>query len=352
MFRQIKGVIFLSFFIISLVEINPLKAQDTSAILNKTKILETLKSDKAETEKKIAAVEAEIEALKPIKKWRLGGFAAMNMNQSGFVNWASGGTNSISITFLGNAYANYHYKLWSWNSLFDGSWGVLYANKRVRKNEDRFEINSKGGYAIVDKLDISGMARFNTQFTPTYTYTTNNGKYPLTSYFAAPAYLNLALGLDYKPTKYFSLFVSPAAGKFTFVTSDPTIAEWNYGLDTGKIVRKEFGASLRMTLKKDIVKNVTLWTQLDLFNNYTDKDKGNRKNIDIDWRARLDMKIYKFLSANISTQLIYDHNSKINVNANKIDAAGFPLPVDYRQSRVQFREAIGIGIAYKFSTKE
>ena len=342
--------IFLVLFIVLSSSI--VKAQDTAMINNKTKILESLKADKAETEKKILAIQGEIDALKPVKKWKIGGYAALNMNQAGFVNWAQGGVNSVSITMLGNAYANYHFKKWSWNNSFDGSWGMLYANKRLRKNEDRFELNSKGGFAVVNKLDVAALARMNTQFTPTYNYTSNNGKYPLTSYFAAPAYLNIALGADYKPTNYFSLFISPAAGKFTFVTADPNIAEWNYGVDTGKIMRKEFGASLRATFKKDIVKNITLWTQLDLFNNFTDKDKGNRKNIDVDWQVRLDMKINKYLSANVYTQLIYDHNTKIDVNSNKKDAAGIALPGDLRQSRVQFREALGVSISYKFSSKD
>ncbi len=326
-------------------------AQDTTSINNKTKILESLKADKAETEKKILSIQEEIDALKPIKKWMLGGYAALNMNQSGFVNWAQGGVNSLSIAILGNAYANYHFKKLSWNNSFDGSWGMLYANKRIRKNEDRFELNSKAGFAVANKLDIAALARMNTQFTPTYNYTTNNGKYPLSSYFAAPAYLNIALGVDYKPTNYFSLFLSPAAGKFTFVTADPNIPEWNYGVDTGKIARSEFGGSMRATLKKDIVKNITLWTQLDLFINYTDKVRDNRRNIDVDWQVRLDMKINKFLSANIYTQLIYDHNTKIDVNANKKDAFGVALPSDLRQSRVQFREALGVSISYKFSSK-
>jgi len=54
----------------------------------------------------------------------------------------------------------------------------------------------------------------------------------------------------------------------------------------------------------------------------------------------------------LNSQLIYDHNTKIDVNSNKKDAAGIALPSDLRQSRVQFREALGVSISYKFSSKD
>jgi hypothetical protein len=231
----------------------------------------------------------------------------------------------------------------------------------MRKNDDRLEINTKLGYNVAKNLDVAFLGNFLSQFTPTFDYSSNNGVYPTKSYFAAPAWLNLALGLDYKPTPYFSLFVSPATGKFTFVKNDPLIDETSYGLLAGKTSRAQFGAMIRATLKKDIVKNVSLWTQLDLFNDYTDgrKDafgKSQRGNIDVNWQVRVDMKINKYLSANIYTQLIYDHDQAVNVRTKNatgeyIKNTDGSYVTAARNSRVQFREAIGVGIGYKFSSK-
>jgi len=337
-------------------------AQENNSLDAKNSILDKLKGDKAEIDKKIAATEAEITAMKPVKKWKYGGFAALNVNQAAFVNWAPGGINSVSGTLVGNVFANYAHKKISWNNSIDATWGLLYANKRMRKNDDRLEINSKLGYNVAKNLDVALLGNFLSQFTPTYDYTTNNGNYPLKSYFAAPAWLNLSLGIDYKPTPYFSLYISPAAGKFTFVKNDPLIDETAYGLAVGKTFRPEFGALIRATLKKDIVKNVSLWTQLDLFNNYTDNrrdafnGKSLRGNIDVNWQVRVDMKINKYLSANIYTQLIYDHDQKVNVrdkntSGEYIQNADGSYQTSAKQSRVQFREAIGVGIGYKFSSK-
>ncbi len=232
----------------------------------------------------------------------------------------------------------------------------------MRKNDDRLEINSKLGYNVAKNLDVAILGNFLSQFSPTFDYSTNNGVYPTKSYFAAPAWLNLSLGIDYKPTSYFSLYISPAAGKFTFVKNDPLIDETAYGLVAGKTSRAQFGALLRATLKKDIVKNVSLWTQLDLFNDYTDgsrdlfNGKSNRGNIDVNWQVRIDMKINKYLSANIYTQLVYDHDQKVNVRDKNaageyIKNADGTYVTSARNSRVQFREAIGVGIGYKFASK-
>jgi hypothetical protein len=54
------------------------------------------------------------------------------------------------------------------------------------------------------------------------------------------------------------------------------------------------------------------------------------------------MKVNKFISATISTQLLYDHDIDIAVDNNNdgiIDAVG---------PRTQFKEVLGVGLSYKF----
>ena len=121
--------------------------------------------------------------------------------------------------------------------------------------------------------------------------------------------------------------ISPATGKFTIV-SDKTLSDLGaYGVDPGKTVRSEFGAYLNMKFKKDIMTNVTLTSKLELFNNYTDKDKNNAKKIDVNFENQLNLKVNKFITASVIAQLVYD--------ANIIE-------------RTQFKELIGVGFGYKF----
>jgi hypothetical protein len=54
------------------------------------------------------------------------------------------------------------------------------------------------------------------------------------------------------------------------------------------------------------------------------------------------MKVNKYISVNLNTQLIYDDNVKISFDNNNDGI------VDEKGSRVQFKEIFGVGFSYKF----
>ncbi len=99
------------------------------------------------------------------------------------------------------------------------------------------------------------------------------------------------------------------------------------------------GAFLRAVYKKDITSTLNLQTSLDLFSNYLD----NPQNIDIYWQTLFLLKVSKYISASLSLQLLYDDDTKITFY--KDDG----VTVDHIGAGTQFKEAIGIGFAYKFS---
>ncbi len=74
----------------------------------------------------------------------------------------------------------------------------------------------------------------------------------------------------------------------------------------------------KCTLKKEVLKNVLLQTKLELFASYLD----NPLFIDVNWDLMLSMKINEFLSANISTQVIYDHNVSTSVQFKEMFSFG------------------------------
>ncbi|MFH0760885.1 MAG: hypothetical protein V2A67_05230 [Bacteroidota bacterium] len=57
------------------------------------------------------------------------------------------------------------------------------------------------------------------------------------------------------------------------------------------------------------------------------------------------MKINKFLSANINTHLIYDHDILIGKDIN-----GDGTMDDFRP-RIQFKELVGLGLSFKIPVK-
>ena len=271
-----------------------------------------------------------------VKHFKYGGFSVLTFNQVSLTNWAAGGENALSTTAILNLFGNYKKDKVIWDNTLDLGYGFLKnGNSSSRKNEDKIELNSKFGYQAFGKVFYSALVNYRSQFAQGYSYP--NDSIPV-SRFMSPGYLSISLGMDYKPADYFSLYISPATGKFTFVTNQRLADKGEYGVEPaviqngvvvtkGKKVRAEFGASISTRIQKDIVKNVNVASKLVLFNNYTDKDKPNRKNIDVNWEVMVNIKAGKYLTTSIMTNLIYDQNV--------ID-------------KTQFKEALGVGLSYKF----
>lgn len=265
-----------------------------------------------------------------VKYWKKAGVFNANFSQVSLTNWAAGGESSMSGVFMVNYLANYKKDSLSWDNYLDLNYGFLRNGKDdLRKSSDKIEINSKVGYNTGNGWNYAGLVNFKSQFAPGYNYPNTSDAI---SKFLAPAYLSLALGMDWK-TEYSSLFISPATGKFTFVTDDQLSAVGSFGLEPGKKTRSELGASLRFGFKKEVLKNVNASTKLDLFSNYF----HNPQNIDVDWKILISMKVNEWLSTNLVTQMIYDDDVKIlDPDTGKSSA------------KLQFMEMFGVGLSFKF----
>ena len=285
--------------------------------------------------------------------WHKSGFIAANFSQAAFSNWAAGGENSIAGAGLFNFLAKYRgYKKY-WDNNLDLAFGFLKTDEfGLRKNEDNVDLGSNYGKFAFGKFYYSAQMDFRTQFAPGYNYPNDSVEI---SKFMAPGFLTLAVGLNWKPNKYFSLFFSPATGRFTFVLDQKLADAGAFGVDSavysngikiqdGKQIRTEFGASMNAVFEKEIFKNVQFASKLQLFNNYTDKNSANRKNIDVNWENGLIMKVNEFLSAAVTTQLIYDNDIPVpvyqTINGVKTQTGTGP--------RTQFKESLALSIGYKF----
>ncbi len=326
-----------------------------------------------------------------IKNWDKGGLAGLTFNQVGLFNWAAGGQSNITLIGNLNLFANRTWEKAKWENTLDLAYGFIKNNfifdpeARVVKAEDRIDFSSKfGKNAWNEKVSYSALLNFRSQFD----YGRAN---PLDdtyiSRFMSPGYVVFALGLDYKPNDDLSIFVSPASGKATFVTDDSLAAAAAFGVNQIKEngdffpgskanSRVEVGATVRVKYKKDVMENVSLESQLELFSNYIDRPQ----NIDIRWNNAIVAKVNKYITVNLFTDLIYDHDIKIgrvlsdgtpdfSINPNPIadPATGFLTPdlpfwpgpnyatdptdvvqVQKKGPVVQFKEIFGVGLAYKF----
>ncbi|MCF8370206.1 MAG: DUF3078 domain-containing protein [Bacteroidales bacterium] len=268
----------------------------------------------------------------PAKTWKTGGAGSLAFSQVSLSNWAAGGENSISGNLMLNLFANYKKGNSTWDNTLGFGYGTMkQGDQGWRKTDDKIELASKYGRNASKNWYYSALANFKTQMTTGYKYS-NDPDVPNEeiSNFMVPAYLNLALGMDYKPNDNFSMFISPLSGKVTFVND--TLFSTTYGLDAGEKIRTEFGAYMKIAYKKDIMENVNFSTKIDLFSNYLDKPQ----NLDVNWEVLITMKINKYLSANLSTTLIYDNDILFGDDPTKLSP------------EIQFKEVLGIGLSYNF----
>jgi len=282
--------------------------------------------------------------------WRKGGMFSLNFSQTSLSNWAAGGQSSIALGGIASLYAieTRGSGLWE-NHLYIG-YGILKQGKVGNwwKTDDQLDCSMKYGRKALKSWFYAGLLSLKTQMDEGFNFPDDSTRI---SNFMAPGYLLTAIGLDFKPNNKFGLFLAPISSKNTFVLDqnlanigafgvEPAIYDElsNEKIADGKTYRMEIGGYLRLFYKKDIIENVTFQTKLDLFSNYIEEPE----NIDISWEVLIVMKVNDYISANLSTHLLYDHDIKIGIDNNEdgeIDTFG---------PRTQFKEVLAIGLSYKF----
>ena len=316
--------------------------------------------------------------IKP-KYWKAGAAVNVGFSQLSLTNWAAGGYNTLNLSAAFDAQANYSRKLTNWSNRLQLNYAFLWSADKVdllQKSADRIYFESKWTYKTSEssKWNYSASFDFRSQFTDTkdkYVKDEATGKWDgtLKSSFFAPAYTNIALGIDWKPKDWFSVSFAPLTGGYTFVIdpayrtaysmklkkefeglSDEEIAAKNQqaiekGFSGGKYSpyrshRFEFGAMLKVDLKAQINDKFFYTTQFVLFEDYL-KDHKAHPCPRINWDNRIDWKLAKYFALTLTTNLIYDDMVKI---VTKKHPEGGPA--------VQFKESIAFGFTYTISSKK
>lgn len=280
-----------------------------------------------------------------ISGWQHGGVVMLNFGQTSLSkSWTAGGENSLSGNSFFNFYANYRKKSFTWDNTIDLGYGLLRQGEQNRKTDDKIDFSTKVGMAASKNWYYSGLLNFRSQFTTGYKYPNDTTRI-IISDFLAPGYIVTAIGMDYKKSSL-TAFIAPLTGKITIVRNDSLADLGAFGVEParyenkvkvadGKNMREEFGGYCKIAYQKEVMKNVNLTSKIDLFSNYLDRPK----NIDINLQVLISMKVNKFISASISTQLLYDDDVTYKNNeTNRTDGA-----------KVQFKEVLGVGFSYKFS---
>lgn len=352
----------------------------------------------AEAAKVITAAPKAAEKVEKPNYWTSSLKTQINVGQTQLTNWAAGGDNTVSLAAFIDGNANWKKDDMFWNNRLQLDYGFLYASSKplLQKSSDRIYLESKWGYKApsTQNLYFSANYDFKSQFSSGYDYKTPasledaegnalegadlrrawRDARVFKSNFLAPAYTNLALGLDYKPTKWLSVNFAPLTGGFVIVKdaelrksysmkeksgttaealaaaekalADAQVAGVTADIESatialGELYRSakfEFGAQFKADIKVNINDNFSYSTQVVLFADYLNIAHCPR----INWDNRIDWKLAKYFSLTLTTNLIYD--DQILIKTDK-----YP---DGKMGLVQFKESLAFGFTYTIASKK
>lgn len=269
------------------------------------------------------------------KHWTIVNTPGITVTQTSFLNWSSGGNNSLAgiTSFKGK----YHYKKGQllWNNDVDLRYGLSRENgdEYSQKTEDIIKLKSTFGYktSVTSKWYYSGNFSLTSQFAKGYK---DKERLKLISNFFAPAKLRLGLGSTYSDEKNkLKINLSPLTNQITFVLDQELADKGAFGVDKGKNINTEIGPLIGIEYETKLMKNINLELKSTFYSDYL----NNFGNIDTDIEMNINMKVNKYINSSINTHLLYDDDTKIDENDGTQSGA-----------RIQLKQIIGIGISYAF----
>lgn len=262
--------------------------------------------------------------------WKKGALLNVTFGQTYLSeNWAAGGEPSYTLNGKANLFLNYELGKLLWQNKLDMSFG--FTNQKItgfRKNDDNLELTSSLGYKASKRWYYALVFSAKTQFYEGVKYTDTDTT--TISDFLSPLYLNFAPGMTYKPNQFLQVFLSPVNARLIYV-NDIVFSERN-SMDAGEQWRYELGMLGKMNYKRNLAENITLLSNLDVFFDYIDP-----KTPAVTWEVLLNVKVFKVLSVNFNTILVYDENVLEETESGEYESVG-----------VQFKEIFGAGIALNF----
>ena len=265
--------------------------------------------------------------------WTKGGVFNLTLSQGASRNWAAGAERaSFSINVLTNAFAYYKKGRTIWDNTANLQYGIVNATSiGTRKNDDRIDLLSKYGYQLKNpKWYVSVLGNIRTQFTDGFDYSVTPKQQ--NSALFAPAYVLVSPGIMYKPNKGFDVFISPITSRWVVVSNGNRSLRRLFAFtDTTKSSINELGAFLTANLKRDIAKNISYTSRLDLFSNY----RRNPQNVDVFWTNVIGMKVNKYIGVTYNFDLIYDD-----------DVSDSKRPG--RKLGTQWKSLLGVGLTATF----
>nr|WP_235696089.1 DUF3078 domain-containing protein [Epilithonimonas caeni] len=265
-----------------------------------------------------------------IKAWSIIGQNTLMLNQSAFSNWVAGGANNIGWQAGINYNLTYEKDKDLWENIIILGYGMNNTQGvGNRKTQDVINLSTNYGRKISDNWYASVGAGLITQFAPGYE-DGNNPDASKISNFMAPGYVNLGAGFTYKPSDNFTMTLRPANARFTFVLDKDLQYAGNYGLkNDGDSMLFQFGFLGTAQYKVKLMENITLQNTASVFSNYLD----HPERLVLSYGGILNMKVNRYISTNVTLDLLYDHNQIKKTQLKQTLGIGFAYNIDNGKKR-------------------
>jgi hypothetical protein len=155
----------------------------------------------------------------------------------------------------------------------------------------------------------------------------------------SPARTLIKVGLDYKPNKNFSLFLSPFTSKTVYVRDTARIDQTKYGISATSQSLWEPGLNADIKYKVDLSPQISFETKYKMFINYQEPFE----KFDITWENLVVAQLTNRISMNFMLYLVYDDN--VTFPTGKKDANDKEI----YKAKLQTKQLMTIGFSYKLN---
>lgn len=253
-------------------------------------------------------------------------------------NWYQGGNNNLnmqaSVFYNVKLNQKYHPTL-LFESTIQYKLGLNNAPDDSLRNyaisEDLLQLNATFGVKAVHHWYYSVTAQFKTQLLNQYV----KNEHRMSSAFLSPAELNAGLGMTYniargtKKKLTFDASISPVSYNMKICTKpDSVIAHSDFDIAANKHYSVKFGSTAECKLVWQVTYNIQFRSRLFAFTDYS--------NLQADWENTLSMEINRYLSTQLYVHARYDSTT--------------PRCADPNWKKLQVKEILSFGVAYKFSS--
>jgi len=304
---------------------------------------------KEQVEFNFRKLEKNISSLKDVGKiyqvetpWMIGGNGHLGFSQTYLANWEKGGQSAIASLLVLKGFANYKradgmFKWDNYGELRNGWIRPGGKEEELQKNDDKFEITSRFGVSAYKKWYYTSEFTFNTQLFNGYAYPRDEFPIPISG-FLAPSRTFFKVGMEYKPSKDFSLMLSPFTIKNVFVRDTAKYDQTKFGIDADKNSFWEPGLNADIYFKESFNKNLIYETKYKMFINY----KAPFQKFDINWENNISIKLNEFIDVRFLLNLVYDDDVKFPVyDKNEVKIG--------EKAKLQVKEYFSIGFTYKIN---